>query len=111
MARAAISILSHLYLLRLRLSGGTVTVTAPNGLSVGTVVVGSGFATLDRFEWAESNRFDGDPNPIYRGYYSFEWDGHRGHVFNHARLSHILKTDYRSDDCYGRHRAVDSRVA
>jgi hypothetical protein len=28
------------------ISGGTVTVTAPNGLSAGTVVVGSGFATL-----------------------------------------------------------------
>ena len=28
------------------ISGGTVTVTAPNGLSVGTVVVGAGFATL-----------------------------------------------------------------
>jgi hypothetical protein len=28
------------------ISGGTVTVTAPNGLKVGTVVVGSGFSTL-----------------------------------------------------------------
>jgi hypothetical protein len=28
------------------ISGGTVTVTAPNGLSVGAVVTGSGFATL-----------------------------------------------------------------
>ena len=28
------------------ISGGTVTVTAPNGLAVGTTVVGSGFATL-----------------------------------------------------------------
>lgn len=28
------------------IAGGTVTVTAPNGLSAGTIVVGSGFATL-----------------------------------------------------------------
>ena len=44
-ARAAISILSPVST-AVTISGGTVTVTAPNGLSVGTVVVGSGFATL-----------------------------------------------------------------